>query len=365
MTAFVALWTQAAYAERVADSELEKAISTTLDAVATSLVPSGAAGEELATSLRTAVIGGKRVRARLLDATYRAYGGTEAQASALMGAAIELFQVAALIHDDVIDASQTRRGRPAAHLAFAESHRARLARGDASRYGEASAILAGDLALVAAQRAAAEAAAVDGTVTTRALRAFAEMTALVTAGQFLDLQISSAPIEDLPAQEGVIRSTMRSKTASYTAEFPLALGAILAGAEHEEVALARQCGLPAGLAFQLTDDVLGIVGDSATTGKPVGDDIREGKRTLPLWRAWVSGGPAVRESITHALRDPNAQSVAEAIDSIRTTDSLKWCETEVAELLNASATTLSELTIDPPSRAQLGDMLGAWSRRSS
>lgn len=291
--------------------------------------PAGPAAAEIHEQLTAASRGGKSFRGRLVAAAAAAFGGGEPDAVLDTAAAIELFQTAALIHDDVLDASDTRRGRPATHRAFEATHRARAGTGDAEAYGRAGAILTGDIALVAALHAAAAAAR---RADPRVEDLFAEMAVLVTAGQHLDMREATVPLEPEVLAASVER-VMRSKTASYTAEMPLALGAALAGADDASIAAVRSAGIPLGIAFQLRDDVLGVVGAPELTGKPVGDDLREGKRTLVIAHLLERGSPTERDRVLSVLGDPAASdaSVAAAVDALATSGALDAVERRIAE----------------------------------
>lgn len=251
--------------------------------------------------------GGKRLRAAFAYLGWVGHtgGAQEADPAAVLraGVGLEFFQMAALVHDDVIDGSQTRRGMPAAHHQFAEQHGARQMMHDEGRFGQAGAILLGDLMMVLATHELAEAAAMlpaEPASTTR--RIVTDMMSEVTLGQYLDIYAQSAPWSAQPAED-VERAhrVVVSKSARYSVEHPLLLGAAIAGADGEQLATTRAIGLPIGEAFQLRDDVLGIFGDPEVTGKPSGDDLREGKRTLLITTALAATDPARAEQIRAVL----------------------------------------------------------------
>ncbi|WP_296664423.1 polyprenyl synthetase family protein [Demequina sp.] len=294
------------------------------------MAPAGPAAADLAERLAASSEGGKAFRGRLLLAAFEACGGTERESAVLLAAALELFQTAALIHDDVLDGSDTRRGRPAAHREFESGHRRAGWHGDAEAYGRAGAILAGDVALVAAQRGATLAArrAGDGVADL-----FDEMAVLCTAGQHLDMRVAASPLASLPALEDDIRATMRAKTSSYTAEFPLAMGAAAAGADEATIRALRAAGVPLGIAFQLRDDVLGVTGSPDVTGKPVGDDLREGKRTLLVWHAAAHGTAAQRDAVTAVLGTSAAhgRALEDALLALEESGALAFVEAEIEQ----------------------------------
>ncbi len=184
------------------------------------------------------------------------------------GAALELLHTFALVHDDVTDGSDRRRGLPAVHRRFITEHAVARWRGEPRRFGEGAAILVGDFAFVYADILFADAPV-------PARRIFDELRVELCVGQYLDL-VGTASASTDPVQAERIE---RYKSGKYTVERPLHLGAALAGQLDELEAPLSAVGLPLGEAFQLRDDLLGVFGDSAVTGKPVGDDLREGKLT--------------------------------------------------------------------------------------
>ena len=336
--------------------DIDRSIKATLASVAAATLPAGAAGHDLTQAILRASEGGKRVRSVLLLASHHAHGGSAPRAAVALGAALELFHTAALLHDDVLDDADTRRGQPATHRHFADHHREKGWEGDAGAFGTAGAILAGDIALLASARALHAATAQLGAPTADLVATLFHDTAdLVTAGQFLDMRLAAQPLDQLPGQEGDIRATMRAKTASYTAEAPLALGAASAGANEARVAALRSIGVILGLAFQMRDDILGVTGTPDVTGKPVGDDIREGKRTLLLWHGWTGATPAQRRVIRKALgvHDADDADVAAAIDAIRAVGAFDAVEAEIAAASAAASDRLAALDLEKP----YGEML--------
>lgn len=224
--------------------------------------------------------GGKRIRPLYGWAGFVGGGGVERSGEdpdAVLRAvsSLEFIQACALIHDDIIDASDTRRGNPTVHRAVEAAHRAAGRRGDAAEFGENAAILIGDLALVWAEDmwrySGLSAAAL-----ARAAQPWRGMRTEVIGGQLLDIMLEGQGSESIELADRV----NRFKTAAYTIERPLHLGAALAGAPQEIIDAFRGYGRDIGIAYQLRDDILGVFGDSAVTGKPAGDDIREGKRTV-------------------------------------------------------------------------------------
>ncbi|GAA4173425.1 polyprenyl synthetase family protein [Gryllotalpicola koreensis] len=234
---------------------------------------------------------------------------TQRELDAVIGAAssLELFHAAALVHDDVIDNSDTRRGEPSAHRRFAERHEARRWAGDAAGFGTSAAILLGDLLLGWSDELLDDALSELGHPerARAARRLFNTMRTEVTAGQYLDVLEENAWVErDEEQLLDAARRVVIFKSAKYSIESPLLIGAALGGASETQLETLAEFGLPLGIAFQLRDDLLGVFGDAAVTGKPSGDDLREGKRTMlvALTRSRVSA--SVRRVFDELLGDP-------------------------------------------------------------
>ncbi|GAA4118526.1 geranylgeranyl pyrophosphate synthase IdsA [Nocardioides fonticola] len=223
--------------------------------------------------------GGKRFRPLLCHWGWAAAGGGTAPAGdpvgdpATVGAALELLHVFGLAQDDVMDASLTRRGRPAVHVRAAEAHRASAGRDDAVRYGENIAVLVGDLAHAEAD---ALVAGLPDVVRDEWWLTSVELV----RGQARDL--AGAARGGGPDALARAWEVARAKSGAYTVQRPLRLGALLAGARPETLAALTAYGRALGEAFALRDDLLGVFGDPALTGKPAGDDLRESKATVLL-----------------------------------------------------------------------------------
>lgn len=286
--------------------------------------------------------GGKRLRPVFLWAGFEAGAGERlptdhaaAVALATTASALEFFHAAALLHDDVMDRSDTRRAAPTMHRTMAAEFGARGWVGDAEQFGVSAAILAGDLCLAWSETvfqqgaAALQASAVSSPAAATASRAlFDAMKAELMVGQYLDMAAQAAgPGHN--TRHSALR-VIEHKSARYTATFPLTVGARLAGAANEVVAALGRMGTAVGLAFQLRDDLLGVFGQEAATGKPVGDDLREGKQTVLLAcaaevltaEAWAAitqhvGNPDVDDAtvawVQQQLRDCGAVAAVEQL----------------------------------------------------
>jgi geranylgeranyl diphosphate synthase, type I len=315
-----------------------------------------------------ALRGGKRIRPTFAWWGWRAAGGegTGSRADAVLTAvsALELIQTCALVHDDVMDASELRRGRPTVHVRFTEAHRAGGWLGEPERFGTAAAILLGDLALAWADDLFTGAPLSDEM--RRAARApWLAMRAEMFAGQYLDVLAQAEGDESEDRPFGVARL----KTAAYTVERPLHMGVALAGADDDTVDAVRRFGTDIGVAFQLRDDLLGMYGDIEVTGKPVGDDLREGKRTLlvalGLTYAEAAGRHADADHLRGVLGDPaltmaNIDRVRELLVEVGAVDEL---ERRIERLTGSGMAALEASGLTDPGRTRLADLAIAATRR--
>lgn len=245
------------------------------------------------------VNGGKRLRPALVYYAYRACGGPSDEEVLPLALSTELLHTYLLIHDDIMDHAEVRRGQPAAHVRFRNAHRSRGLHGDAQDFGHSVAILLGDLAHTWAVELASRAGA-DGSRGPEVARCFAAMSEEVIGGQYLELLVA----QRRSASEAELTRVLRLKSGCYTAERPVQLGALLAGAEPAVIAELSRYGSTVGEAFQLQDDLLGMFGNADTVGKPVGDDLREGKFTFLIHHALASATAGQRETLEAALGNP-------------------------------------------------------------
>ncbi|HEX5771137.1 MAG TPA: polyprenyl synthetase family protein [Nocardioidaceae bacterium] len=256
---------------------VQRTLDGFVDVQAARLADLGPDADRLIAAAREAVSGGKRFRAAFCYWGFRAVQdeGYDEQRLVRAAAALELLHASALVHDDYMDASDTRRGRPATHRAFERQHRDAGWGGDPEQYGAAAAILLGDLLLSWADEMLRSCGFEEARVLD-ALGYFDTTRSEVIAGQFLDVSVQARRASDVAAAMTVLRY----KSAKYSVERPLHIGAALAGASAEVLGGLSEFGLPLGEAFQLRDDLLGVFGDPGLTGKPAGDDLVEGKRTV-------------------------------------------------------------------------------------
>ncbi|TWJ20421.1 geranylgeranyl diphosphate synthase type I [Micromonospora endolithica] len=304
--------------------------------------------------------GGKRLRPAFAYWGYRGVGGVDTDQVVTALAALEFVQASALIHDDLMDRSDTRRGEPAVHRRFAARHKAAGWEGDANGFGDAAAILLGDLCLVWSDELL-HSAGLDPAMVARARPVFDEMRTEVTVGQYLDV-LTQATGDTSVERAGKVA---RYKSAKYTVERPLLLGAALADAPAEVRAAYSAYGLPLGEAFQLRDDVLGVFGDPAQTGKPAGDDLREGKRTYLVAATLEATDEAGRRLLLDGLGDPGLDEarVARLRELITDAGALARAEQRITTLTEAALAALGTVDLDTEARQTLVDLAIAATRR--
>jgi geranylgeranyl diphosphate synthase, type I len=306
--------------------------------------------------------GGKRLRPTFAYWGWRAVHGDEVDDAGLITAAasLELLHACALVHDDVMDASATRRGRPAAHAEFSGMHRAHGWIGDPEVFGTAAAILLGDLLLSWADAMFAT-AAIDHATAPRTRPVYDEMRQLVMAGQYLDVLVQARGAYSVEEALRVIRF----KTSKYTVEGPLHLGAAVTGAPDAVFDALTGYGLPLGEAFQLRDDVLGVFGDPSVTGKPAGDDLREGKHTLLTALAMQAADHEQAAELRAGLGDralDDAQ-VAALREVIVATGALEQVEQRIAGRAAEARRALDTAALSEQARATLDALAGAATDR--
>jgi geranylgeranyl diphosphate synthase type I len=330
----------------------------------TDLADLGSDAARLVEAARGAVSGGKRLRARFCAWGFRAVrvptDADEEDALLRGAAALELLHASALVHDDLMDGSDTRRGRPSVHRAFADRHLADGWRGDPAGYGAAAAVLLGDLLLVWSDEVL-RGCRVQEHRLRHALSTFDLTRSEVIAGQFLDVSVQARGDADI----GQAMRVLRYKSAKYSVERPLLLGAALAGGSAEHAAALSAYGLPLGEAFQLRDDLLGVYGDPVVTGKPAGDDLSEGKRTVLVALALAGATRADAARLDEALGKPlSAEQVDELRDVIERSGAHAEVERRIEELTARSLAALDESDLADDARKALRDLAVAATQRT-
>jgi geranylgeranyl diphosphate synthase type I len=331
----------------------------TLAAMDATLVP-------IVDEVRALADGGKRLRPSFAYWGWRgtATGGPrEDDASVLRAvAALEFVHASALVHDDVMDGARTRRGRPATHIGFADRHGSEGLTGDEGTFGTGAAILVGDLALVWSDELL-RCSGLSAEALGRARPVWDTMRTEVTAGQYLDLLRAAG---GLPGPDGAL-TVARYKSAGYTVQRPLQLGAAIAGAGPHVADACTAIGLPLGEAFQLRDDVLGVFGDPAVTGKSADDDLREGKQTLLIALAEQSAAAEGRRLLTDVLGDPDAGH--DEFDAIRrlleSTGARARVEERIAERTEEARAAIAAAPLADEARAALDALAVAATTRTA
>jgi geranylgeranyl diphosphate synthase type I len=325
----------------------------------------------VAAALRGFVLrGGKRIRPAFLYWGYRGAGGpggAEADPVVRAACAVELLHVCALIHDDIMDASRVRRGRPSVHVEFSDLHRDARWRGDPDAFGEGAAILMGDLAFTWADAALAS-AGLSPERLVAALEVFNTLRSEMMGGQYLDLLEAQRG----EADEAAVHRVLLYKSGKYTIERPLHMGAALAlGGDLDRRArlgaVYSAYGLPLGEAFQLRDDILGVFGSAEVTGKPAGDDLREGKETFLVLQTRRRTGPAGRRLLEAGLGD--AKLSDDAVEAIREviadSGALDETETRITALVRKAVAAIDDPAVAPGAAATLVELATFVTDRSA
>ncbi|CPR03886.1 polyprenyl synthetase [Mycobacterium bohemicum DSM 44277] len=328
--------------------------------------PEGADHGLLIAALEDFVLnGGKRLRPAFAYWGWRSVSSAEPDDEVLLlFSALELLHACALVHDDVIDESSTRRGKPTTHVRFATLHRERGWRGSADQFGMSAAILLGDLAL-----AWADDIVLGLELPVEAVRrvrpVWTEIRTEVLGGQYLDIVAEASAADTIASAMNVDTY----KTAHYTVSRPLQLGAAVAADRPDVQAIFDRLGTDLGVAFQLRDDVLGVFGDPAVTGKPSGDDLRSGKRTVLLAEAMEladKSDPAaarlLRGSIGGELTDAQVDELRAVIESV---GALAAAERRIAALTRRALDTLAAAPVNASAKAGLAELAKLATDRSA
>ncbi|GIM94506.1 polyprenyl synthetase family protein [Paractinoplanes toevensis] len=341
---------------------VDKALSAFLAGQRTRLAGIDPALADVSDALEAFVLGGgKRLRPAFAYWGYRGAGGADGDEVVAAVAALELVQASALIHDDLMDRSDTRRGEPSVHRRFESRHAEAGWRGAAGSFGDAAAVLLGDLSLVWSDELL-HTSGLGPDELTRARPVFDEMRTEVTVGQYLDV-LTQATADTSLERAGKVA---RFKAAKYTVERPLLLGAAIAGAPAGVHEAYTAFGLPLGEAFQLRDDVLGVFGDPSQTGKPAGDDLREGKRTYLVAAAFGALDDGARDELDKGLGDQSLtdDGVQRLRALIRDSGALRATEQRIDDLMTASLSALEAAPIDEEARTVLRALADAATRRT-
>jgi geranylgeranyl diphosphate synthase, type I len=340
---------------------IERTVQEFVGSQASWLDELGEDAQRLVEHARISVTGGKRFRAAFCWWGHLAVAPA-ADPEALLRAcsSLELLHASALVHDDYMDASDTRRGRPATHRAFEKLHTDSGWSASAAQYGASAAILLGDLLLSWS----------DEMLRTSGLAAERILTALgyfdltrseVVTGQFLDVSAQARGTSDVD----VAMTVVRYKSAKYSIERPLHIGAALAGADEALIDQLSRFGLPLGEAFQLRDDLLGVFGDPEVTGKPAGDDLSEGKRTVLIALALNALEGADRALLDSSLGHPlSHEEVAELRRLIDASGAHRQVEELISSLTERALEALDAAAVREESRIVLRQLAAAATQRT-
>jgi geranylgeranyl diphosphate synthase type I len=346
--------------------------SSVLDSMGPELVPVHLMASQM-------LCGGKRIRPAFCVWGYAAAAGipTDEELRPLLAAAgsLDVFHVSALIHDDLMDSSDLRRGRPAAHRQFEALHANAGWLGDSAAFGRAGAILLGDL-LVMWSAQMLHGAGVEQSALERALPIVEAMRTEVTCGQYLDMVAQAHPLRQRAPAIGSLRPTIELalddasrvveyKAARYTVQRPCQMGAAIGGGDDELYFALGAYGSPLGRAFQFRDDLLGVFGDPQVTGKPAGDDLREGKRTVLVAHAYAHAGDAGQKLLLQQLGDPGLDEtgISELQQVIVESGAREAVESMINEYHERALKALHDTEITEEGRAGLTALADAAVRR--
>jgi geranylgeranyl diphosphate synthase type I len=342
---------------------ISDALVAFVDAQAGSLRAMGPELEPVLGMAHRAAAGGKRIRPAFCTWSYLAAGGEVADLPAVVRAAasLELLHVSALVHDDVMDSSDLRRGEPSVHRQFETLHEESGWLGAADGFGRSGAILLGDL-LVMWSAQLIQRSGLSAEALARALPLVEEMRTEVTCGQYLDVVAQVQPLRTGPEGGADIGRALDEasrvvefKSARYTVRRPCQAGAAMAGAPSELIEALGAYGSPLGRAFQFRDDVLGVFGDPGVTGKPAGDDLREGKRTVLIAHALAGADARGRELLASRLGDPvlDESGIAELQAVIIASGALQEVEAMIGAGHRQAVRALADADLTPAGRTAL------------
>jgi geranylgeranyl diphosphate synthase type I len=289
-------------------------------------------------------------------------GGDDDPRAMRAAASLELLHAFALLQDDVMDSSTMRRGRPAAHVRFADWHRARQLSGSAERFGEAAAVLLGDLCLVWAEQMMRE-SGLDDAALNRAWPRYDAMRTELAIGQFADLLNDTAGFPDWDT----VLDVLRRKSGNYTVRRPLEIGAAMAGCGPIVLQTLGGYGAAVGEAFQLRDDVLGIVGSPQITGKPVSSDLVERKATSVVVAAHRLASSSVRRQLSQLMtaRDLDDADIRQWRTLIIATGAVEWVEQLIDSRLRRALDLIDTASVEPVIRIALAEMAATCAERAA
>ena len=306
------------------------------------------------------VLGGKCLRSTFMYVGWLC-GALPSDTALRAAASLELLHAFALLQDDVMDASVSRRGRPAAHIQLARWHRERRLSGSPQRFGESAAILLGDLCLIWSEQMLRE-SGVERRGLSQAWPRYDAMRTELAVGQFADL---AGDVRDLPPLEAVLE-VARRKSGNYTVRRPLEIGAAMAGCDDRTLSGLGRYGAAVGEAFQLRDDMLGVFGSTSTTGKPSGGDLLERKPTSVVIAAYQLADAPTRRKLSELMTSDTLDDTA--LDQWRAlivaTGAVQMIEEMITQRVVSARKDLADVPIDNSVRAALANMATVCTERA-
>jgi geranylgeranyl diphosphate synthase type I len=299
--------------------------------------------------------GGKRLRPLLMILGYAGSKGVVDNRIVRASISIELVHSYLLMHDDVMDRDEFRRGRPTVWRAFRDLRAEAYGLEEATHYGYSMAIIAGDLAAAYAVQALLR-SEFEYDVVLKAVELMQDVIEKTGHGQILDMTLEKEPLSAVKEED--VLEVHKLKTALYTIDGPLRMGGILARADEDLLRAYTRYAIPVGIAFQLQDDILGVFGDEAIVGKPVDSDIKEGKRTLLVVKAWERATPEQRRVMERVLgnRLASKEEVEVVREIMRSTGALDYVRELALRLAREGSSALDEADVSSDVREVLKDL---------
>ena len=296
---------------------------------------------------------GKRIRPILFYFGYILAGGKNKTEALKTSIAIELAHSYLLIHDDIIDQDDIRRGDLSMHYKYEKEHKSRVKNSNLKHFGISMGIIVGDLASTFGYEILINS---DFSLDLK-IKAISKLNYIIAntiAGEALDVILAEYPNVKIDR----VFEMQKYKTAKYTIEGPLHLGAILAGADEKFLESLSKFAVPVGIAFQIQDDIIGIFGDEKKIGKPVGSDIKEGKKTFLISKAMEKADDDQKNILNSALGNENIS--IEDVDKVRNiiikTGSLEFSKAKAQELINDAKKSLNDSDISEENKKFLCDL---------
>lgn len=298
--------------------------------------------------------GGKRLRPAQMFYSYLACGGKDSKSALKAAVSSEMLHTFAIIHDDILDKSDTRRGFPTSHKFLKCFHKNNKFVGEAVHFGLSGAILTGDLALALSDKALTNANFPMATLA-KAKRLFDDLRTELVAGEFLDVYAEYRP-ENI--SEDFVIKILKYKSGYYTCGYPLRLGAVLAGAPAKIELGLFEIGEKSGVAFQIQDDILGVYGSEKQVGKSVDSDLKEGKKTLLVVKAYELSTPKQKNVLNKLLGNPTAShdELNKIRQIIKETGAYDYAHDEALKLIREAQSKLVSLPLYNPGKKFLSDL---------